>query len=117
MFFTLIHAESIEVNVLREEKTLRCQVPLIDVNVDALTLAWQNPLGETLSSSDNVLLSSKETPTEASLTAEFQALTDGNYSCVATVNTSGISRTWTSILAVTSEFGGFCSAIYVSIIL
>ncbi len=100
--------EPIEVNVWREEKTLRCQVPLISINEDAhLSLTWQSPSGQGLTSNENVQLRTKENQTEASLTAEFQTLSDGDYSCVATVSltgTAGVNRTVTSVLAVSSEF-------------
>ncbi len=95
-------AEPIEVNVWRVENSLHCRVPLNNMDFKLLSLNWQNSKGEGLSSDGNVQLITGVN----SLTAEFETLFDGNYSCVVTVSLSrspGVNKTVVSILTVKSE--------------
>ncbi len=99
-------AEPIEVNVWRVENSLHCRVPLNNMDFKLLSLNWQNSKGEGLSSDGNVQLITGVNSNEISLTAEFETLFDGNYSCVVTVSLSrspGVNKTVISILTVKSE--------------
>lgn len=90
----------------QDGNSLLCQVPLTNTEPNSLTLEWSGPDGKSLSFNNGVQLNEEATVNLKSLSATFETLSDGNYSCVANLTlpqTSGIMKTVTSLLLVKSK--------------